>query len=114
MHPKRFPIHLRWHFADRNGFPNQLFSMVLVLFPHRWVIAVEGSVSLPVATLTAMTAGSRFSCELLRLLVACAMDFGNSIPDQPIMKRLFVDDLLVKVKGHVGDLAHQVPAISRR
>ncbi len=90
--------------------PKRWLRVVLLVFAFHRRLIIEGSCSRQLDTVTAIVAGSRFSCFILHLVLIGPSDRLLRLwPSISLAK--YVDDMAVRVKGSIGSVTVDTPRI---
>ena len=99
-----------WRWGCYWGAPRRLLRVILVVFSFCRRLVVEKSFSVELRTITAIVAGSRFSCAILHMVLVWPCDRLLALwPSVSLAK--FVDDLSLRVQGCASHVADVVPRV---
>ena len=95
---ERVSLPVVWAWATHFSFPRKILRVLCGYFEHQRRVQFEGCAAEPLATITAILPGSRWSCLLLRTVLQDALSEVTNI--HPSLKlRVFVGDSTTLLKG---------------
>ena len=98
-----------WKWGCYWGVPRRLLRVILSVFSFQRRLIVDGSHSVPQQTITAIVAGSVFSCAVLHIVLIWPCDRLLALwPSISLAK--YVDDIGLRMKGTQKDIRQQLPA----